>query len=40
MEGYRLFMRDRQSRQGVVVNTRARFDSTALMIKDDVAERL
>lgn len=40
MEGYRLFRRDRQSRQGVVVNIRARFNSTALMISDDVAERL
>ena len=42
MEGYRLFRRDRQGRQGggVAPYVRERFDCTALTVRDDVAESL
>ena len=42
MEGYRLFRRDRQGRQGrgVVLYVRERFDCTALTVRDDVVESL
>jgi len=42
MEGYRLFRRERQGRQGgdVALYVRERFDCTALTVSDDVAESL
>ncbi|GAB0177355.1 anoctamin-2 [Grus japonensis] len=42
MEGYRLFRRDRQGRQGggVVLFVREKFDSTALAVRDDKVESL
>ncbi|KAK4827172.1 hypothetical protein QYF61_015134 [Mycteria americana] len=42
MEGYRLFRRDRQGKQGggVALYVRERFDCTALTVSDDVVESL
>ena len=42
MEGYRLFRRDRQDRQGggAALYIRERFDCTALTVSDDVVESL